>query len=323
MRDFLLRFTEDPIIHRLFAIFSFLACVIPYTECSAGELLWIIVNMLRNASVSYPRGGTREIANSNIRAFIRDGGKLRTGCEVKRIIVKDGKACGVETSEGEEIQADVIISNTGIKRTVDLAGEKHFPEEYVSYVRNLKYSDSAIMVKLGIDCQMQGLYKNYFQFVPEHEASHMAAFISERRIPNPAAFAYAVPTDWDPNLAPLGKQIIVLGTMGPSEVTSESTDFCNRILDATEKEFYNLFPKVKEHVQWKILTNVAHTAAITGKPTGECIGLSQCVGQTGVKKPSPITPVKNLWLVGTDAGARGIGTEQAALSALYVANLLG
>jgi hypothetical protein len=28
-------------------------------------------------------------------------------------------------------------------------------------------------------------------------------------------------------------------------------------------------------------------------------------------------------LVGCDAGARGVGTEQAAYSAIYVANLLG
>jgi hypothetical protein len=32
--------------------------------------------------------------------------------------------------------------------------------------------------------------------------------------------------------------------------------------------------------------------------------------------------VQDLWLVGADAGARGVGTEQASGSAIYVANLL-
>ncbi len=38
-------------------------------------------------------------------------------------------------------------------------------------------------------------------------------------------------------------------------------------------------------------------------------------GQVGKKKPSQRTPVQGLYLVGVDAGARGIGTEQAVASA--------
>ncbi len=79
---------------------------------------------------------------------------------------------------------------------------------------------------------------------------------------------------------------------------------------------------MEKAIEWELTQHIATTASITGKPTGECIGLAQIVGQTGVHKPSPRTPVQDLWLVGADAGGRGVGTENAAMSALCVAALL-
>jgi hypothetical protein len=71
------------------------------------------------------------------------------------------------------------------------------------------------------------------------------------------------------------------------------------------------------------ILHISHAASITGKPTGECIGQAQCAGRTGSDKPTPWAPVKDLWLVRDDAGARAVGKQQAAGSALYVGNLVG
>ena len=45
-------------------------------------------------------------------------------------------------------------------------------------------------------------------------------------------------------------------------------------------------------------------------------------GQVGENRPSLETPLKNLWLVGADAGSRGIGTEMASGSALNLAEVI-
>ncbi len=65
-------------------------------------------------------------------------------------MVKRGKVTGVECTNGETFNADIVISNAGIKRTVELAGAKSFPEEYVEYVKGLKYSYSYITKKYGL-----------------------------------------------------------------------------------------------------------------------------------------------------------------------------
>ena len=322
MYDFLMRLTEDPVLHRPWAFLSLLATVVPYTEVSAGELIWCTLSSYKRKSLGVPVGGSKEVAGSFARAFRRDGGEMRLGCEVRRILVENGKARGVETSEGEEIRADLVISNAGIHRTVELAGEEHFPGEYLSYVKGLRLSYAAVIVKLGFSRRVEGLPPRGFLNMGTMDPPKMLDYIAERAVPEDLPFAAIVPSDWDPNTAPLGKQLAILGTVAPSEVTPENTAYGERLMDRLEEIFYEFFPDARSKVEWRIRNHTGYFASLTGKPTGEVIGLAQCVGQTGVHKPSPLTPVEDLWLVGCDAGARGVGTEQASASALYLSNLI-
>ena len=73
---------------------------------------------------------------------------------------------------------------------------------------------------------------------------------------------------------------------------------------------------------WESRSTGADVRELTGHRAGECIGLAQVPGQVGKARPQHRTPVEGLYLVGADAGARGIGTEMAAGSALALANLL-
>jgi phytoene dehydrogenase-like protein len=323
MRDFLLKFTEDPQLHGMLANMALLACVLPYQEASAGELFWCFLNSYRKGTMGVPKGGVREISGSFKRAFERDGGVLRLGCEVKRILVEGGRARGVETAEGEVLHADAVICNAGIKRTVEMAGADNFPEEYVSYVKGLRESYAALIVRMALDRRIESIPRYCFLNIPEIEAEHMADYLWDGGVAEDQPFCMVMPSDWDPRTAPPGKQILIAGGMGHPEITPQNLDHCERILDRVEERLFELFPEVEAHVDWKERSSVDKVGAITGKPTGECIGLAQCVGQVGANKPSPLTPVEGLWLVGCDAGARGVGTEQAAGSAIYVANLLG
>ncbi len=323
LQEFMHRITDEWLPLQGIAALSMLLTVVPYSEVSAGEFLWCFANAFRKQTLGVPRGGSREIPGAFLRAFLRDGGELRLGTEVARILVRDGKAVGVVTAGGEQIDADVVVSNAGIKRTLEMAGEENFPAGYVSYVKGLKYSCSFITTKYGLDRRVVDLPAPGFFNIPNVNPDHMFDYIQEGGVPEDPFLFTPFPSEWDHYAAPPGKQLIICGVPGPIEVNKENVEQCERILDRGEERLLEIFPHIGKHIAWKMRTHIAHTAAITGKPTGECIGLAQCVGQTGVHKPTPWTPVEGLWLVGTDAGARGVGTEQAAGSALYVANLLG
>ena len=323
LQEFMHRITDDWTPLQGIAALSMLLTVVPYEQVSAGEFLWCFTNAFRKQTLGVPRGGSREIPGAFLRAFARDGGELRLGCEVEKIIVSDGKARGIRTSEGEEIASDYVVSNAGIKRTLEMAGEEHFPQEYISFVKDLSYSRSFITAKYGLDRRVVDLPTPSFFNIPSVDPDHMFDYIADGGVPEDPFLFTPFPSEWDHYAAPPGKQLIICGVPGPIEVTEEKVAQCELILDRAEERLLEIFPQIEGHVQWKMRTHISHTASITGKPTGECIGLAQCVGQTGVHKPTPWTPVKDLWLVGADAGARGVGTEQAAGSAIYVSNLLG
>ena len=320
--DFLDMFTEDRLVHQFFAACSMILLVVPYTRSSAGELMWCAVRMYRNANISFPGGGSREVPGSSIRAFKRDAGELVMGTEVDRITVEGGRVRGVVTGDGTEYAADVVVSNCGIKRTIEMTGEESFPEEYVEYAGGLEESCSWVTVKYGLGRRALEIESPCFLSVPDTEPEEMFDYIDNGGVPRDPYLFVTAPSEWDARTAPLGKQEVIVGVPGPSEVTGRTVEQCERILDRGEERLFNLFPSMEGSVEWKTRSHIRDTSRLTGRPTGECIGLAQCVGQTGLCKPEVKTPVEGLYLVGSDAGARGVGTEQAAASALYVAALI-
>ncbi len=321
-QEFLHRITDDWFPLQGMAALAMLLTVTPWTQVSAGEFLWCFLNAFHKKTLGVPRGGSGEITGSFIRAFERLGGKLRLNCEVSRIVVEGERVKGVETAEGEFIEADTVISNAGIGRTVDLAGEDSFPAEYVRYVRGLKQSCAFITVKYGLERRVIDLPAPSFFNIPNQNPDTMFDYIFDGTAPQDPFLFTPVPSEWDPYAAPLGKQLVMMGVPGPIDVNPETVAHCERILDRAEERLFEIFPRLQENIQWSIRTHIAHTAKISGKSTGECIGLGQHVGQTGVHRPSNRTPVKGLWLVGADAGARGVGTEMASGSALYLSGLI-
>jgi len=296
--------------------------VVPYDRASAGEFLVCFGQMLQKQALSVPKGGSREVTGSFIRGLRKSGGVLKLGREVTRIVVENGRATGVECADGESFTSDVVISNAGIKRTVELAGEENFPGEYVEYVKGLEYSYSFITTKFGLDRRVIEAVAPCISVTPYVHPDHMFDYIDEGTAPVDPMLYMPIPTEWDEYAAPPGKQLVIMGVPGPIEATPENIEQCEKILERGEERLFELFPRLPRHIEWKMRNHVGHTAALTGKPTGECIGLAQCVGQTGRHKPSPKTPVEGLWLVGADAGGRGVGTEQASASAIYVAGLV-
>ncbi len=322
LQEFAHRVTDDLGFLGTLATLCMVLLVVPYSMAAAGEFLWCYASIYRNRSLGVPRGSAREIPGSFLRAFLRAGGRLRLGCEAARIRVEGERVRGVESKEGEFFPAEVVVSNAGIKRTLELAGEENFPSEYAAYVRGLRYSYSFITAKYGLSRRVVDVGAPSFFNKPHVHPDHMFEYIEQGGVPEDPLLFVPMPSEWDPYVAPLGRQLLIMGVPGPSEVTPQNVEQCERILDRAEERLLELFPAVKGNVEWSMRTHISHTAAITGKPSGECIGLAQCVGQTGLAKPSCRTPVEGLWLVGTDAGARGVGTEQAAASALYLAGIL-
>lgn len=318
LKDLLLSYTEDEEFHRLIDVFCGLMLVLPYTEASAGEFLWGFATWAQDASCSYPRGGFRQIAVSYLQACERLGGRVSPGEAARAVRVEKGRVVGVETEKGF-YPADLVVSNAGVKTTIALVGKDFFDRAYLRWAANLKDSAGTVTIKYAVDRKPVDLPITIY-YDPGSDFSRDLEGMTKGIVPDAPPMYIPCTTLADPVLAPKGKHLLLVGTVVPASL--EAKDVAEKVLDRVEEKMKTVVPGLYDHVLWKHRTNLDYIDRMGGRGGGEAIGLAQRFDQVGKGKPDPRMPIEGLWLVGCDAGGRGIGTEQAADSALKVAEAI-
>lgn len=315
-QEYISRYTDDEMIHLFVNCICQLYFALSYKEAAASEFIWCFTRMFNEAGFGYPLGSGGRIPGSFAEALTRKGGVMRLGETVRNIRVEGGKVQAVETDVGE-YPADLVISNVGQRTTLILAGQEHFAGDYVRAAEEARDSNAYITIKYALE---RPVIKDPVVFcMPEMPAESIFDYIDERRAPDDPYIFMPVPSNWDPALAPEGKQLVIAGTAAPSNA---SDALCNDILDRVHSKVCALFPEVEKATLWQIRSTSDDARELTSHRAGECIGLAQVPGQVGRDRLGHRTQVEGLYLVGADAGSRGIGTELAAGSALNLVDAL-
>jgi phytoene dehydrogenase-like protein len=316
LRDYVSRFTNDEVIHLFINCISQLYFALSYEEASAGEFILCFSRMFNNASFGYPKGGSGSIPYNSIDGLSRFGGQIKFNEKVVRIKVENRRAVGVETESGF-YPADIVISNAGLGRTIDLAGEENFSEDYVKTARGYRYSNPYTTLTYALDRRIIP-YPVVF-YMPDMTAEKIYEYISKKEVPEDPYLFMPIPSNLDPSLAPEGKQLVIAGT--PVSVRA-SDELCHKVLDRVHLRVCKLFPELEKAILWQERGTRSDTSHITKHAEGGAVGIGQFHDQSGTLRPALKTPLQDLWLVGADAGSRGVGTEMAAESALNLARLL-
>ena len=307
LKDYIDQFTDDPNFHLMVNSTCGMLLVLTYYQGSAGEFIYCFSQMAENASLSYPRGGVGSIASSYLEALERMGGRVEYGRSVERILVEGGRIVGVEA--GGRIPADVVVSNAGLQPTVKMV-EDYLDGDYVKSAMSLKSSYGAASVKYALDSE-----------VVECPVTLWIPDLSDKEMTDKyVGVFYPVPSIPDPGLVPEGCQLVLAGAV--LSASPKHRDLNEMVLDRIEDTMRMLHPGIDDHLVWKIRTGTDYIARISGRELGEVIGLCQDFRQVGKNRPDPRMPIEGLYLVGADAGGRGIGTEMAGDSALNVSTMV-
>jgi phytoene dehydrogenase-like protein len=103
-------------------------------------------------SWGFSRGGTGAISNAIAAAAREAGVEIRTKAGVAKIIVKNGRACGVALQSGEELSANVVSSSVDPHLTFEKFLEPNeLPGEFIEDVKRYKYRGSSGKVNLALD----------------------------------------------------------------------------------------------------------------------------------------------------------------------------
>lgn len=314
VRDFMSQVSGADDFLRTFHAQAILTMVLPWQRASMGEFAYILASTMRASRLCYPRGGAGAIPASFLRALAGRGGVARLGCEAVRIETEAGRARGVTTREGEFIPADVVISNAGLHRTIELAGRDAFTREYLDKADAMRDSEAFVALKFTLDRKLSSMRTPCLLHMPALPPHSMFDYLDDGTVPDDLFLFVTAPGRWDPSLVPPGGDCLIVGVPAPSRLDRESQ--CAALLDKAMDIVLDLFPEIagSASVVDRVLTG--DISALSGRAGGDCIGLAQEVGQSCFLRPAPAMPINGLYLVGADAGGRGIGTEMAADSAL-------
>lgn len=104
------------------------------------------------AAWGFARGGMGAVANALAGALQAYGGELRTDAGVEQIVVRNGKVKGVALSNGEEIDARVVVSGMDVKRTFLKCMDKaDLDPDFYTRVTNFKIRGSSGKLNIALD----------------------------------------------------------------------------------------------------------------------------------------------------------------------------
>jgi prolycopene isomerase len=334
VEDFIMKHTDHPGLISLFGFLLGLYFILPYWEVSAGEAFWAFRRMVKDNWLSYPLGGARAIPETYCQIAESFGAEVRTGVGVKRIRVslENGKrrVLGVTLSDGTQIDADIVISTSSVKTTVEhLVGPEFFPESYVARAKKIKGSQIAVQAKIALKKKLVsagalvggvGTDFNLFS-VQTEDLRSMFNSVRSGRIPSVVPFYCPVPSNFDPTLAPPGCQLLTVCAVAPTtDVTLQdpSSAWEESMLEAMRA----IVPNLDENILFIDRFSVKFIEHWIGKKFGPAVSTAQTPSQVGDKRPKIQTPIAGLYIAGCGAGARGVGTELAAASAMECVDMI-
>ncbi len=317
LKDWVSRFTENDDIHAMFAMLCGIYLCITPDVASTTEFIKAFRGVIQHKSSGYPKGGCVAIPKAYQKIIEKHGGEVRLSCPAETIVIEDFQAKGI-VAGGETILADRVISNADIKATIGgLAAPEHFPPSYVTRVKALTYTAHVLALKVALDEKITD--QKMVMYAPNLDDKMLEkvkrAYMTGGPMPMVPGGMLNSPTNFDPDLAPEGKQLIFFGTRcEPGQDYEEWGRLCMGALE-------DVFPGIGKHVLWSVVDSPEVVEQYAGEE-GNVIGIGQTVDQIHELRPTHETPVKDLFLCSAEAGGHGIGTELAASSALELARKL-
>jgi 1-hydroxycarotenoid 3,4-desaturase len=101
------RFFHDPRLHQLFGRYATYCGTSPF---EAPATLMLVAHVEREA-VWQVEGGMARLAQALAHCGQQQGVRLRCNAEVHRLMVRDGRICGVQLADGEQLAADAVVFN--------------------------------------------------------------------------------------------------------------------------------------------------------------------------------------------------------------------
>jgi len=134
--DWLLQYSQNEWIHDVFQAQITTWCGMNSNELPAGEFLRTLLSFQGKDEFQIPRNGLKDIIDAFEKSIKDNGGRILNFTTVEEIIVENGQVRGITAQKDSriELEAKIVISNVGPRKTIELAGTDSFGSEYLNLV---------------------------------------------------------------------------------------------------------------------------------------------------------------------------------------------
>ena len=294
IRDWLDQYTDNVEVKNLFQGYCAALMGTNLHEIPAGEFFRFLKYSSKGSRFGLARRGNGALMESLSAALARQGSEVRCQSGCKSILVENGRVRGVvitDSSGGERrIDAELVLSNTGPDRTVELAGgEQQFERSYIARLRRNAAEAPIFHVSFVMNRPLIEDFDGCLVFGNNKNLIYLE-----------------IPSAISPGtISPTGKY---LHTAYGAPADAAEADLSGELAN-TLAELEKNFPGVTAEAQFLVKAN--HSGAFPGMRRWAGYGM-------------PVdTPIAGLYNVGDGCAPPGtIGTESAAASARVAVDMI-
>ncbi|MEZ6090204.1 MAG: NAD(P)/FAD-dependent oxidoreductase [Pirellulaceae bacterium] len=273
---------------------------------------------------AYPVGGAASFARTILPVIEEGGGAVFTNAQVNAILIDNDHAVGVRLDDGKELRAPIVISDAGATNTF-----RHLLPKDIRCRRQLdkimnQQEDSTAHLSLYIGLRHTaaelGLSKTNLWIYDDYD--HDRGF--ERMMDDPKSplpFVYiSFPSAKDPDFERRhpGRATIEVISVAPyawfdkwerTQWKKRGEDyeaFKERLQEQLLERLYAHCPQVKGKVDYAELSTPLTTRHFTNHPRGMIYGLAATPARFEKRWLRPQTPLRNLFLTGSDICSPGV-----------------
>jgi len=311
------RHLKHPKLRQAMSLQSLLIGGNPFSVTS----VYSLINALeRQFGVHWAMGGTGALVDGLVSLIEGMGGSLRTGAEVRRIEVNDGRATGVTLANGDYLPADIVVSNADTAWTYkNLIDAKHRRVWTDAKVDGGKYSMSLFVWYFGTNKRFEDVPHHMMLLGPRYE-SLLTDIFKRHHLADDFSLYLHRPTATDPAMAPDGCDAFYVLAPVPhlqsgTDWLAQAEPYREAIAEALDR---TVLPGLREHLTVSFVTTPQDFQDELLSYKGAAFGLEPLLLQSAWFRPhNRSEDVKDLFMVGASthpgAGIPGVLMSAKAL----------
>jgi phytoene desaturase len=201
----------------------------------------------------YPMGGIYSVVEDMVSLAEEMGVTIHTHAPVAEIKIAEGRVTGVRLGSGEEVDADLVVSNADLpytyRKLIPGQHRKDYPDQRLD---RMEYACSGYILYLGVARTYPHVQHQALYFSEDYQAN-LDAIFKTKTLPAEPSFHLNIPTVTDTSLAPPGHSLLyMLAPMPNLEADIDWDQAAPVVRDKLLAQLERIVdPEIREHIVWE------------------------------------------------------------------------